>query len=304
MALKTIVYKGSGIRKEAVAGGAITPGHLVALDSSGDLIVHATNGGQAQRAFAVENELNGGEIGDAYATLDRAFYEVLPHGAEVYGWLADEENAAIGNFLASFGDGTMKVLDTIAAVVQATGAVTDDDSAASNGLVVYLHLDENGHANMSTGHLESVTAGDADSYFDIGVGGGRIQILDDDAAATAGLQVYFDEDAANEDERFLVNNTVTLVDVFIFDQNGRAIRIKHDATASTNGVALYFDDDATNEEERLLFISPTDTDGAYNTDDTVTLRNISGPETAICIAVEAVNNVGGSGAVRIKMEVL
>lgn len=151
----------------------------------------------------------------------------------------------------------------------ATGAVTDDDDAASNGTAVYAHVDEVTEYAAPLAHLESTNAGNADSVFTIGNGGPTVQVKDDDAADTSGLQVYFDEDATNPDERFLINNTQSGVDVFVIASDGKAIRLKHDASASSNGVALYFDDDAANSYERLLFVSPTDADGSYDTDDVV-----------------------------------
>lgn len=154
-------------------------------------------------------------------------------------------------------------------VARHVGTIQDDDSAASNGTAVYLHIDELGAEVI--GHLESVTANNADSDFDINNGGPTVIVTDDDAAATAGLQVYFDEDATNPEDRFLANNTTNGVDVFVAASDGSLIRIKHDASASSNGVALYFDDDAANTYERLLFISPTNADGTYATDDAVGL---------------------------------
>ena len=148
------------------------------------------------------------------------------------------------------------------------GRVKDNDSAASAGVVVYLHIDELSESPM--GHLECVCAGNADSTFQIGSGGPVVKVEDDDAAATGGTQIYFDEDATNPDERFLSNIGIAR-DVFIFASDGRAIRIKHDASAASNGVAIYFDDDGATVHERVLFVSPTNAEGRYHTDDAVSL---------------------------------
>ena len=302
MTLKTVVVKGRGMRCEAKAGGAVTPGHLIKLNSSGDAVVHATAGGVTQRSFAVENELAGNNITDAYAANDTLFYEILERGSEVYAILADSNVAVIGSFLSSAGDGTLRVASTSSSIAQGTGAVTDDDSAASNGTAVYLHIDEKAEHANNMGHLESVTAGNANTYFDVGTNGSRIRVNDDDAAATGGLQIYFDEDAANDDERFLANNTVTGKDVFVVGHDGKALRIKHSATASSLGVALYIDDDGATVAARLLFISPTNAAGAYKTDDVFTLAAPTLPDAIIAVAKEAVTT---SGAVaRILAEVL
>lgn len=124
MALKTIIVKGRGIRKEAKAGGAVTPGHLVKLNSSGEVVVHATAGGKAQRAFAVENELAGDEISVAYAQNDTCFYEVVGAGAEVYGLVAASAAAiVIGDLLESAGDGTLR---------KAGNILTDNSGGTAN----------------------------------------------------------------------------------------------------------------------------------------------------------------------------
>lgn len=108
MAPKTVVLKGDPIRKEAVAGGAITPGHLVIFDSSGDLVVHATEGGDAQPRFAVEQEFIGDGITDAYADDDQVQYVVARPGDEIYAILAASQVVAKGDALSSKGDGTLK----------------------------------------------------------------------------------------------------------------------------------------------------------------------------------------------------
>lgn len=145
--------------------------------------------------------------------------------------------------------------------------VTDADGAAATGLALYLHLDELGESNF--GHLESVTAGNADSTFTT-LSGSVIDVEDDDAAATLGVAIYFDEDGADGEK--LLAAVPTGKDAFIFDSAGRAIRIKYHATPGTPGVLLYFDDDgATNA--RVLFVSPTNANGSFNTDGTLGLQS-------------------------------
>ncbi len=107
---KTIVLKGMGIRKERIAAAAITPGHLVEITSANKVQVHATGGGLAQKAFAVEDDMQGKTISDAYATGNRVQYNVFCGGEEVNAIIADGENIAIGDKLVSNGDGTLKEL--------------------------------------------------------------------------------------------------------------------------------------------------------------------------------------------------
>ena len=94
---------------EYVANAAITPGHLIELMSTGKVRVHATAGGDVLPMFALEDELQGKGITDAYAALDPVQCWVAVRGEEVYALLANGEIAVIGSFLVSNGDGTLKV---------------------------------------------------------------------------------------------------------------------------------------------------------------------------------------------------
>ena len=71
--------------------------------------VHATAGGVAVPMFALENELAGKAISDAYAAGDLVPVWVVQRGEQVYALLADGENASIGSLLMSAGNGTLKV---------------------------------------------------------------------------------------------------------------------------------------------------------------------------------------------------
>ena len=115
---KTILLKGDPLRKEREAGGAITPGDLIKVGSDGKVVVHATAGGNAQRAFAIENDLAGEEIGDAYASGERVQYLVCRRGDEVMARLKASENVVVGDFLESAGDGTLQKH-----VVESSGAI-------------------------------------------------------------------------------------------------------------------------------------------------------------------------------------
>lgn len=105
---KTIILIGRGIRKERVADGAITPGHLVYLKSTDKVGVHATAGGNAQKAFAIEDDLQGKTISDAYADASRVQYEIMERGAEINALIANGQDIAIGDPLESAGDGTLQ----------------------------------------------------------------------------------------------------------------------------------------------------------------------------------------------------
>jgi len=141
MAFHTIkITRYADIEIEKIANGAITPGHLVELDSNGKVKVHATAGGNALPMFALEDELQGNGIDVAYATANQVKVWIPGRGDLVYALLANGENVAIADFLESAGDGTLQKHVTDSAgvgtlglqiVAQATEAV---DMSGSSGV--------------------------------------------------------------------------------------------------------------------------------------------------------------------------
>lgn len=95
-------------RDEARAGAALTPGHLLAMNSDGEVIKHGTANGEAEMMFAVEDALQGRTIDDAYAADELVQIHRAKPGDEIYAFLADDENVAKGDFLMSDGAGGFK----------------------------------------------------------------------------------------------------------------------------------------------------------------------------------------------------
>jgi len=179
---------------------------------------------------------------------------------------AASTGVAAGTALVVTDARTFKAGDTVTIGGNLTKDIvkaTDLDAAAATGVALYLHLDELGESPF--GHLEAVTAGNADNTFTT-LGGSVIKVEDDDAAATGGVAIYFDEDGADGEK--LLAAVPTLKDAFILDSAGRAIRVKYDASPGTAGVLLYFDDDGA-ANTKLLYVSPTNASGSFNTDATV-----------------------------------
>jgi hypothetical protein len=107
----TILLKGRGVQKERAAGGTITPGHLVTLNSSNQVVVHNSAGGNVIPAFALENEDIGNDLNVNYTSAEQVRYILPERGAEIYGLVpANAAAIVIGDLLASNGDGTVKKL--------------------------------------------------------------------------------------------------------------------------------------------------------------------------------------------------
>lgn len=122
MAYNTIkIKKYSDVIEEFVAASAITPGMLVAVASTGKIAAHAVADGNAVPMFALEDELQGKGIDDAFAALDPVQVWIPYRGDVVYALLFNGETVVIGDLLCSNGDGTLKKFDaaTSAAVIEA-----------------------------------------------------------------------------------------------------------------------------------------------------------------------------------------
>jgi len=114
----TIVLKTSDQHRtlERVAGGAISPGHLLQLNSSNQLVKQSTSAGPVLKLFALEKEYDGKGITGAYASGDTVIAGDFQSGDEVYARLAAGATAiVIGDKLIAHTDGTLKK----------TGATTD-----------------------------------------------------------------------------------------------------------------------------------------------------------------------------------
>lgn len=107
---KTILVRGEPSSREAIAAGAILPGHLIAMNSAGKVVVHPTAGGVAPaRYFAREEEFTDGGLDTAYASDDTVTYWACSPGDQVYALVAAAAPAiAIGDLLESAGDGTLR----------------------------------------------------------------------------------------------------------------------------------------------------------------------------------------------------
>lgn len=110
MAKQTIkLKKYVDIIEQYIAEGTITPGHLIELTSSNTVQAHSTSAGNVLPMFALEDELQGNDIDDDYSADDPVQVWVAVRGEIVNCLLANGQDASIGDFLESNGDGTLKV---------------------------------------------------------------------------------------------------------------------------------------------------------------------------------------------------
>ena len=120
MAYNTIkVKKYSDVIEEMVASAAITPGMLLIIESTGKVKAHNQADKDAFPIFALEDELQGKGIDDAYAANAPVQCWIPYRGDIVNAILADGQKVVVGDPLTSDGYGRLKkhVTDTGASTV-------------------------------------------------------------------------------------------------------------------------------------------------------------------------------------------
>lgn len=156
MAIKTIkVSSKYGAIRSYVAYAAITPGHLVEVMTTGKVRVHANAGQNAQALFALEDDLQGAEIDTAYSASDEVSVLAALPGDRINALLANGENASIGSFLQSNGDGQLKVhtatnFQTDSASPLETSTITFYAKAIVARAVVALNMSDSSGADPAS----------------------------------------------------------------------------------------------------------------------------------------------------------
>jgi len=93
---------------------AITPGMLVEITSTG-VKKHATAGGTALPIFALENELEGEEIGTALTSGEKGRFWFPQRGDEVLVYVTG--SPAVGNYAESAGDGSVTPYEAVSSAL-------------------------------------------------------------------------------------------------------------------------------------------------------------------------------------------
>ena len=108
---ETIRLLGMPIMKEGQASEAINPGYLIEFGGTNDIQVQDTAQQNCRRAFALENDLLGKTINDAYSTNERVRYASFSPGQELQAKVAAAAPAIVkGDALEAAGDGTLRKL--------------------------------------------------------------------------------------------------------------------------------------------------------------------------------------------------
>ena len=126
---------------------------LIELTSANKVQAHSTAGGNAVAMFALEDELQGNGINDAYAANDKVSTWVPNSGDQALAILVDGENVSVGDFVESNGAGLLQkyTADTassaeaitvlpksiVGQVVAAAVDLSDSSGAESSGPLAY-----------------------------------------------------------------------------------------------------------------------------------------------------------------------
>lgn len=130
MARRVIALLGYPIlNEEDKAAEAITPGHLLAYDSNGDLIKHNDDASNAAPMFALERDEMGKDIDTAYAVGDQVKVGTFSPGQRVYAIIASGANVAKGDYLTSDGAGRLTKTG-VSATVRLAEALEDVNNSA------------------------------------------------------------------------------------------------------------------------------------------------------------------------------
>ena len=192
-------------------------------------------------------------------------------------------------FAYDYSANKLRVYNSGTAINTQSITLTDDNTAATNGRQLYVDSVDGVYGYLNT----TLTA---DGTGTLATSGSTYIVRDDSTGGTMDTALYFDEDAANVDERFL-SNFKSQSDHFINVGNGTCIRVKHSATASSLGVPVYFKETGTAYTAKLLFVSPTNVAGTGRTDDSKT--NYAG--SPVLAEIDASTNLSALTGVEIEL---
>lgn len=138
MTANTVVVKGNGLRKERLAGAAVTPGHILKLQSDNTVDPHGAESGTTGTWVAIEDEIHGKAMTTAYASGDNILIEVLGPGCEF--------NALVGAAAPAIVIGDFLEIGAVAGCLQKveTSAATPDTERNAARFMALEAVDNSG----------------------------------------------------------------------------------------------------------------------------------------------------------------
>lgn len=144
MTYNTILLGGNPEIEEFPAASAITPGMLVALNTSGQVAAQGTAGANVMPWFALETLDGSKGITDAYAQYERVRVAKCKGGEKIYAYLVSGDGAIhIGDFIESGGTGYVREVKSdasLAAVAVSSVLGTCMEAADSTSAAVRVVL--------------------------------------------------------------------------------------------------------------------------------------------------------------------
>ena len=203
----------------------------------------------------------GGESVTAASFGLSTLHSLIVHGPAVKSDLTD----AVG---VTFNPATSKLVCYRAGAAASSINIEDSNDAATEGVAVYVHIDEILEQGSALAHLEFISPTTTDGTGTLASGGATYYIQHDAAANTGGFALYLDEDATSGSRLLAAMGR----NCYVMASNGEFVKITHNATPATPGVQVYFDEDAAATHQRLRFVSPTDADGSEVTAQSISMQ--------------------------------
>lgn len=140
--MNTIYAEGPFRQEEGILGAAgIYPGMLVKLNSEGEYVVHATEGGFAERIFVKEDNFQGKTVDDVLTVDEPAQLLIMSKGSRCQALLEAGYAYVEGDQLISSGNGKLKPKDDV------DSDVTVEDVVAVIPVDSDVDLSESGSAD-------------------------------------------------------------------------------------------------------------------------------------------------------------
>jgi hypothetical protein len=165
--------------------------------------------------------------------------------------------ATIGHALYVVRGNALEV-STPVAESSATGLIKDSDTAAAEGVQIYLVIDDTEFLpSFQLGHLEFVSPTTAHGSCTVSNGGPTLLLEHDAAAATNGVAVRCIAASGGLEATIAGSNGTALVPL----SDGQFLHIADSTTGSTP--EIYFDEDSANTYERLRAVVVDNADEPY-----------------------------------------